>query len=67
MFTNHTFEGKKYQFNTDASFKMGKDKFIAQYKGKVPNALKAWEAIETDANKGEKAPKNKVEKAPQTK
>lgn len=45
MYTEYSFRGKKYQFNTEASLKMGKEAFIAQYKGNVPNVNIIWDMI----------------------
>jgi hypothetical protein len=57
MITEYSFRGKKYQFNTEASLKMGKAKFIEAHKG-VPNLNIVWDLIEANQPKqSEKKPK----------
>ena len=66
MYTEYKFGGKKYQFNTSASFKMGKVAFIAKHPG-VPNVETVWNMIEANSAGETKAPKDKSEKAPSKK
>jgi len=58
MYTNHKFNGKTYQFNTAACFKMGKEAFVKAHAG-VPNILEAWEVIEKNSPVPEKVKKDK--------
>lgn len=44
MYT-YTFKNKSYQFNVEASLKMGKDAFIEAHKG-VPNIKLVWENMQ---------------------
>ena len=67
MYTDYKFNGKTYQFNTEASLKMGKDAFIKAYQGKVPNANLIWEKIEADSLKEEKVPQTKPDGPKKTK
>lgn len=49
MFTEYLFKGKTYQFNTEASLKMGKDAFIKAHKG-IPNIKIVWDMIEAKSD-----------------
>ena len=66
MFTEYTFGGHTYTFNTSASFKMGKVAFIASHPG-IPNVETVWNMIEANSAGETKAPKDKSEKAPSKK
>ena len=56
MLTEYSFRGKKYQFNTEASLKMGKEAFVKAHKG-VPNIEMIWNSMQPTEAEKPKAPK----------
>lgn len=58
MFTEYSFKGKVYQFNTEACLAMGKEAFIKAHAG-VPNLELIWNSMQTsnDAEKPAKSSK----------
>lgn len=45
MYTEYSFRGKHYQFNTESSLAMGKEAFIKAHKG-VPNIEMIWNGMQ---------------------
>jgi len=56
MYTEYSFRGKKYQFNTEACLAMGKEAFIEAHKG-VPNIKMIWDSMQPSEAEKTKAPK----------